>query len=798
MQIKVVEKVMHLQGNIHSVYEGDHLNYIAFPIGGIGAGMICLEGTGAISHVSIRNRMDFFYEPCMFGAISVKGSKNGAKLIEGPVPKRKYFGGPFTGRGSKGSSYGLPRFREATFTSRFPFGIVSLNDPDIPLKVELTGWSPLIPTDADNSSLPVGSLEYKFTNPSGLPVEAVFSFHSRNFLVNQRMNGSVLPLENGFIFYQKGTPEAPENEGYFAFFTDDEKATIDHAWFKGDHYDDITLVWKAIEEGLIINNPPQKGPSSGASIYVPFTLKPGETKSITLKLAWYIPSSNLRMGTSAPEPNANSVCTTPQTHIPWYAGKYKSIGDVVNYWKTNYSNLRKNTSLFCEAFYNTTLPDVVIEAIAANLTILKSPTVLRQTDGRLWAFEGCSDDQGCCPGSCTHVWNYAQAIPHLFPDLERSFRQTEFNESQSDEGRQTFRSSLPIRAVSHDPANYLPGRLVTADGQLGGIMKVYRDWRISGDTDWLKSIWPKVKSSMDYCIKIWDPRGKGILEEPQHNTYDIQFWGPNGMLTSFYLGALTSFIKMGETMGDDVAYYSRLLSKGKAFMESDLYNGEYFYQIVKTEGLNARFSPMKVGQNGEGYSELVKLLNQQGPKYQYGTGCLSDGVIGLWMARMCGLGEIIDSKKVQSHLLSVHKYNLLNDLSDHANPQRPSYALGDEGGLLLCTWPRGGAITIPFIYSNEVWTGVEYQVASHLMIEGFVKEGLDIVRLCRDRYDGRVRNPYNEYECGHWYSRAMSSYGMIQGLTGVYYDAIDKSLYIDSKVGDTFRSFSLVKPDLEQ
>src|SRR4029078_2953420 len=148
----------------------------------------------------------------------------------------------------------------------------------------------------------------------------------------------------------------------------------------------------------------------------------------------------------------------------------------------------------------------------------------------------------------------------------------------------------------------------------------------------------------------------------------------------------------------------------------------------------------------------------------------------------------VDASKIKSHLQSVYKYNFKNNLSDHANPQRPSYALGDEGGLLLCSWPKGGKPSLPFVYSDEVWSGIEHQVASHLMLMGNVKEGLDIVRASRNRYDGRVRNPFNEYECGHWYARALSSYGYLQALTGVRYDAIDKTLYIDSKIGD-FTSF---------
>ena len=175
--------------------------------------------------------------------------------------------------------------------------------------------------------------------------------------------------------------------------------------------------------------------------------------------------------------------------------------------------------------------------------------------------------------------------------------------------------------------------------------------------------------------------------------------------------------------------------------------------------------------------------------FQYGTGCLSDGVLGAWIAAVCGIGEILDPGKVQSHLLSVYRYNLKRDLSDHANPQRPGYAVGKEGGLLLCTWPKGGELSLPFVYSDEVWTGIEYQVASHLMLMGCVEEGQDIVRIARARYDGRVRNPFNEYECGHWYARALASYGLLQGITGIRYDAMEKTLYVEPRIKGDFRVF---------
>jgi hypothetical protein len=403
--------------------------------------------------------------------------------------------------------------------------------------------------------------------------------------------------------------------------------------------------------------------------------------------------------------------------------------------------------------------------------------VLRQYDGRLWSWEGCGDNSGCCHGSCTHVWNYAQAIPHLFPNLERTLRNTEFCENQDKEGHQQFRANLPISNLKHDFH-------AAADGQLGGMMKVHRDWRISGDTNWLKRIYPMVAKSMDYCINVWDPKRKGIIEEPHHNTYDIEFWGPDGMCTSFYLGALKAMAEMGTYLKKDVTKYQDLLAKGKQLIETQLYNGEYFFQDIEYRNLNAP-DPATAQSFGGAYSEEAKkIMQQEGPKYQYGAGCLSDGVLGAWIGAMCSLPEFIDTGKIRSHLAAVHRYNLKQDLSDHANPQRPAYALGNEGGLLLCTWPKGGKLSLPFVYSDEVWTGIEYQVASHLMLMGNVREGLEVVRLCRNRYDGRIRNPFNEYECGHWYARAMSSYGMLQGLTGLRYDAVDNFLYVDSRIGD--------------
>ncbi|MCK4886829.1 MAG: hypothetical protein KAS96_05530 [Planctomycetes bacterium] len=932
-------------------YTGANLDRVAFPIGGIGAGMVCLDGNGSISHVSVRNTMEFFHSPCSFAAIYVNNGKNKvAKVLEGQVPGWRVFGPSNAGNGSPGSSLGLPRFDSAEFLTRFPFATIKLEDKLVPIDVEITGWSPFIPTDSDNSSLPAGALEYKFKNNTNKTIEAVFSYNSKNFMSKGKGN-SIKAIRNGFMLSQQGSQDRPYDQGDFAIFVDDDDVVVDHCWFIGGWWDSLSIAWDNIENGKLVSNPPTTKAAPGASLFVPMKLLPNQEKTVRLMFAWYVPKTNLRIGgdqkatgpafkhgpSKSAAPNQTSVTgfigkgfintfdpsgdglvgtlTSPEfklTHryiqfligggdhkgktclnllvdgkavitetannnehltwqkwdakeyrgkniqiqivdnetggwghinidqivmtnkpiadpykfnfenfdgkvinnfegrdfgnwvvlencdteicsdesascaqtydVPWYACHFKSTSKIIEYWRENYQTLRDKSKLFADTFYDTTLPPEVVEAVAANLTIIKSPTVRRQADGKLWCWEGCSDGSGCCHGSCTHVWNYAQAIQHLFGDLEQSLRDTEFNEAQSDIGCQAFRVNLPIRDTKRNSG-------AAADGQLGGIMKVYRQWRTTADGKWLKNIWPKVRQSLDYCIETWDPRHTGLLEEPQHNTYDINYWGPNGHCSSFYLGALKAAIEIGNHFGDDVTLYEQLLEKGKRRLVAELWNGEYFYHKIQTEGLNAKFNPISASNNGSGYSDLVKQLNNSGPKYQYGTGCLSDGVIGFWMAKMCGLGEIIDSEKVATNLKSIYKYNFKKDLSNHGNPQRPSFALGHEGGLLLCTWPKGGKLLLPFVYSNEVWTGIEYQVASHLMLEGMVDEGLEIVRACRDRYDGKIRNPFNEYECGHWYARAMSSYGMIAGLTGVRYDAVEKTMYIDSQVGKNFKSF---------
>jgi uncharacterized protein (DUF608 family) len=789
--------VSYSQGRaFNGIYYGDYLNQIAFPLGGMGAGMICLEGTGALTKFSLRHRPDLSSEPKVFSALSIRigASKRIARVLEGPVPGwklRPFF--PAPDGVYPGGSWGLPRFRQATFEARFPFGVVRLEDADMPLQVELTGWSPFSPGDADNSSLPVAAIEYRFLNRGSASIEAVFSFNSPNFLAQRenpprkkKPSDRIRSTANGFILCAPGVQDRPWDDASLAVWVDDPSAKVNAAWMRG--VDSPQVVWKDIESGETRSRAalPDDSPP-GASIFVPFSIAPGEAKTISLRFAWYAPRSNLfkpavvDMDCDLVNCNDVSCSDIAGTYEPWYAGRFSGIETLIDYWQGHYEALRKAAQKFSRAFYDMTLPPEAIEAVASNLSMLKSPTVLRQKDGRLWGWEGTRESQGSCYGSSTHVWNYAQTIAHFFPELERSLRETEFGPNQNDEGHQFCRAALPIRPLGNKHAD--PD---AADGQLGGVVKFYRDWRISGDTDWLRRWWPRIRASLDYCIRTWDPKHRGLIEEPHINTYDVEFWGADSMCTSLYLSALKAATQMGEALGDSVEIYSSLLSKCLHQLEQ-LFNGEYFFQ--NTEWRNLRAPYPREDADSPGYPEFLELAKTEGPPYQYGQGCLSDGALGAWLALVCGVGEVFDAQRIDNHLLAVHRYNFRKDLSQHANTRRPHFACGDEAGLLCCSWPRGGRPSLAMIYADEVWTGVEHQAASHLIALGRTDEGLEIVRACRSRYDGRVRNPFDEIEAGHWYARSMSSYALLQAFSGARFDAVEKILYLRPAIKGDFRCF---------
>lgn len=772
---------------------GQHLLQIAMPLGGLGTGCICLNGHGGLQDFSIRNQPATSATPdghgttdAAFAVLHIKGKRPVTKLVEGPMPPEKMYNLGTKGQGFRqGGHEGLPRFAKATFTGEYPFGTVALSAPDVPLRVSVMGFNPFIPLDTINSGIPCAILEYKLENRTAKRVDFEFSYHLSHMAGGSTKGGAnssrneVIP---GGVHLYNTEPEGSEHAASASLTVVGHRPQTKAMWFRGGWFDSISALWREVSTGLF---KPNRGEDAGdnagrngGSILLKRSLRAGESATYPIVITWHFPNCHYDAQRASSSEVSGECCDKP-TWRPFYASQWENAAAVAAYVHQHYSSLRSRTQAFHDALFSSTVPSYVLDAVSANLAILKSPTLLLQEGGTAWAWEGCFVDSGCCAGTCTHVWNYAQALPHLYPDLERTFRETELEHSMDRRGHITFRSALPEGEAQHRFH-------AAADGQLGGIMKVYREWQICGDRSWLKRMYPLAKRSIDYCIRTWDPRHRGILEEPHHNTYDIEFWGPDGMCTSFYLGALAAMAELSRDVGkpENAAPYEELGAKGATFLDRHLWNGSYYEQRVTYRGLKDKSFARLVDKVNAKSGEVEKLLKREGPKYQYGSGCISDGVIGSWMSAIYGIKSPLGRTRVRRNLRAIFEHNFKADLRDHACTQRPGYAWGHEAGLLLCTWPKGGKPTLPFVYSDEVWTGIEYQVASHLIEEGLVDEGLTIVKGARDRYDGHVRNPWNEYECGNYYARALASYALLGSLSGFRYSLPTKTLWFGPRTKD--------------
>jgi non-lysosomal glucosylceramidase len=325
-----------------------------------------------------------------------------------------------------------------------------------------------------------------------------------------------------------------------------------------------------------------------------------------------------------------------------------------------------------------------------------------------------------------------------------------------------------------------------ADGQMGGILKLYREWQMCGDDAFLRKLWPAAKQALEYAWVVWDKDRDGVMEGEQHNTYDVEFYGPNTFMGALYLGALRAGEEMARAMGDTAAAdgYRRVFTSGSKKMDKQLWNGEFYVQNVRNPGPGDSIKDRYVPHN----PPAVYPGDDQ-PRYQFGPGCLSDQMLGQWFAHVVGLGYLLPEAHVRRTMRSIATYNVRKDLSEHNNCQR-TYALNGEGGLLLCTWPKGGRPRYPFPYADEVWTGFEYQAAAHMMYEGMIEQGLGIVQRVRQRHDGVARNPWNEFECGHHYARAMSSWSLLLALSGYHYSAPARRISFAPRVNAAdFRCF---------
>ncbi len=751
------------------VFEGRYLNEIAFPLGGIGTGTVSLGGRGQLRDWEIFNRPNKGGTlPFSFITLwcRVEGERGQARVLEAPPQP------PYTGAHgyNRLTGAGLPHLESARFFGSYPLARIEFTDSRLPLRVRLEAFTPFIPLEVDDSGLPCAILRYEFRSAAKQPVEAAIAFSLLNAIgydgtarlsgrrfagFGQNLAEFVSGKDHVGLKFSSGKykPDDPRF-GTMALVADRPEASYLLRWAEGAWWDDYHQWWDEFSgtgrfAKPLAARPSPDGTTDIATLAPRLVVPAGQSESLTFLLAWHFP---VRENYWNREPEYRGKRFRNQ-----YAERFADAWAVVEYARRELPRLERQTREFARTWAETTLPAVVLDAASSQASIVRTNTCLLAEGRRFFAFEGSNDDSGCCPMNCTHVWNYAQAVAFLFPELERSARHTDFRHNLRQDGSMAFRTLIPLGETlwKFQPA---------ADGQFGCVLKVYREWQLSGDDQFLRGLWPQVKKAIEYAWKQWDADRDGVMEGEQHNTYDIEFYGPNPMMGTLYLGGLRAAERMARAVGDTEAAqtYARLARSGAAKLDRELWNGEYYVQ---------KYDPAAH------------------PKYQFGEGCLSDQLLGQWFAHVVGLGHLLPAERVRRALQSVFRYNFTVGFQDFGNPQR-IYALNDERALLVCSWPKGKRPELPLVYSDEAWTGIEYQVAAHLIYEGMVEEGLAIVKAARDRYDGFRRNPWNEVECGSHYARAMSSWSLALALSGFGYSAPEKWIAFGPRINRrNFRCF---------
>ncbi|MDE0673082.1 MAG: GH116 family glycosyl-hydrolase [Caldilineaceae bacterium] len=777
------------------LYTGEHTRHISFPLGGIGAGGIGLAGNGHLVDWEIFNKPNKG-SVNGFSHFAIRAEEAGAtvdaRILQGDLTP------PFMGDISQGMFQGfgfgprreymsgLPHFRDVEFRGEFPLATLRFVDETFPGDVCLRAFSPLIPLEEDDCSLPAAFFEFEISAPEDrrLTYTLVGVLANPQPAVNLNRMDESMADEGLHLLHLSSTEPGPDSPAYGdltlgADTGHDPGQTVSwqEYWFRGAWFDNLEVYWQDLTRPGPFSNRRYEGEAAGAgneallAVHVP--VNPGETRRVRFVIAWNFP--NCVNDWSEDAVREAAAAGTPNQWRNWYATRWADSRDSASFALREWDRLHDGTGLFHNTLFASDLPLVALEAVSANLSTLKTPVVKRLEDGTLYGWEGAHVDAGCCEGSCTHVWNYQQTVPFLFPRLERSMRAADYKYNLLPNGAMPFRLQLPLGTPRHLTGMQRP----CCDGQFGGVMKIYRDWKICGDTDWLRELWPGVRRSIEYAWHPenpdrWDPDRTGVLQGRQHHTLDVELFGPNAWMIGFYLGALKAGAEMAEALGEQqcAREFRTIFERGRAWVDGNLFDGEYYHQRIDLTDRSVLEPFVESVHTSDSASVLESYWTEEYGeiKYQIGEGCEIDQVLAQWHANLYGLGDLLDPEKVQSALTHLFTYNFKRNSREDYNPCRV-YTLNDEAGLQIATWPEGRRQpVIPLPYSQETQNGYEYAAALHMIGTGLVAEGVEVVAAIRDRYDGAKRNPWNEIECGSNYARSMAAFALLNTFAGFEFD----------------------------
>ncbi|MBQ7369777.1 MAG: hypothetical protein IJW58_02235 [Clostridia bacterium] len=754
------------------LYENQKTKNISFPLGGIGTGCIGLTGNGELCDWEIFNRPNKNSRNgySHFAIKAEYGEKSTVRVLHGDTNEnyigthidRRHVGFGFGPRGN--SLAGVPHFKKVRFEGTFPIANLTFTDSSFPAVVRLCAFNPLIPHDDFHSGIPAAFFEWEIENTEREEICFSIAFSAQNpatSSLNQKIQKGNM---RGVFFSTADKKETEIDYCDLTILTNHTDAHTQEYWYRGGWQDSITAFWEqfSARDRLPERRYETAGENDHGTLVARVAVPAKEKRKIRFVLAWNTPIQYNYWDVCKDE-NGKDV-----TWKNYYATQFENSFASATYALEKFSWLYEKTEKFSNVLQGSSMPKYALDAISANLSVLKSPTVLRYEDGTFWGWEGVHETYGSCEGTCQHVWNYAYALPFLFPKLERSIRESMLNYAFYENGKTDFRVLLPFGKKKQG----WPWR-ACVDGQMGEIIKCYREWKISGDTDWLKSCAPKIFKMLEWAWSegngdYWDLDRDGVLEGRQHHTLDMELFGPSSWLEGFYLLALDCGAKIAEALGDTerVNTYRTLYEKGKAWTNEHLFNGEYFLQKVD---LQDKSTIMQYYNAEEYWNEETGEI-----KYQIGEGCMIDQMLADWHGTILGLDGVFDESKKRTALKSLYRYNYKSSMREVTNMWR-NFSLNDESGTVICAYPDGAKKpTLPVPYCEETMTGFEYALAGLMISQGLIAEGETLVKAVRDRYDGEKRNPWNEIECGSNYARSMASYALLPIYSGFSFDMTEK------------------------
>ena len=738
---------------------GKDLKYIGMPISGICTGQVYLGGDGKLWHWNLTAVKDN------------KANPKGLRYMQPDVANSPQAPGFALQVNQRLHTLDAHGFEEVKFTNQYPLGLVDYTDDACPVAVRLEAYTPFIPLNRDESSYPVIVMRYTLTNTSSTSQDVAIAGWIENISnrgLGKKAQGKKVSayreLENITLvecsaeFSNSKLASQPDHCTMALGILGNERPELAGLASDVAGAEDAFASKGGIKDGDRVERD-FKQPAFD-SIGRQLELAPGESQTVSFAVSWCFPQVRYGVGFG----RGAKATALGRNH---YATVWPTASRASGQLASRADELYATTKSWVDTWYDSTLPYWFLERTFISINCMQTQMAQRVfAPGSETDHYNLEEGVRCCPGNCTHVWNYAQGLARVFPEVERECRdKVEYGLGFDDEtGLIYFRYSVKGKKGKKDEA---------IDGTCGTIIRVLRESQMTTDYRFLSSIWERVKLSMDHIIQKWDQDEDGLLEGAQHNTLDEPWYGEVHWLINVYHAALKAAAVMARQMKQPTVAerYERIVAKGAPAMVDLLWREEFGYFIHKP---------------GESDAE----------KHGSTNGCHIDQVLGDSWLHEVGIDPILPKDKIRRSLQSLWKYNFTPDVGAFRKVMTTGrwYAAAGDAGLVMCSFPNGKIEPKSGHkgyagYLNECMTGFEWQVAAHMIREGMLEQGLAIGKAIYDRYQPAARNPYNEVECSDHYSRAMASYSAFLAACGYRYDGPEGKLAFGPRISpENFRA----------